>query len=78
MVLTCMRLPQHSTNARLAGSNHDEHVFRDESIGRKFIDEFNMCEALDIGANFVLALDNVHAPLPKYAPRLPGGREVEV
>ena len=60
MILASMGLPQQSANPRLSFADNYEQVLGNESMSRQLIDDFHVCQALLIGAYFVLAFDNVN------------------
>ena len=73
-----MRLDEHPAHTGPIAANYDEQVFSDIAVALKFIDDLNVCQALAVGAYFILTLDNVDATLAQYPPCVLGGCEIQI
>src|SRR5258708_31930112 len=67
MILSGVNLLQHPTHTGLVPANENKPVLNDEPLAREFIDDFDVRQALLIGANFVGAYDHVKPLIAQYA-----------
>ncbi len=58
MIFPRVHLSKNSANTRTIVPQQNKQVFHDESLVAKFVDEFDVGEALLVGANLVHALDD--------------------
>ena len=78
MVLPGVDLPDHPADRGPGAADDDEYVLGDEPLGREAVYDVHVGEALGVGADLVLALDDVDPALPEHPPGLPGCFYVEL
>lgn len=78
MILAGVDLPDDPTHAWSIVSNDNEQILDDETCRRQFVDDFDVRESLLVGADFILALDDVDAFRPQCPVRLARAGEIQV
>ncbi|MGO8705487.1 MAG: hypothetical protein ACLQVA_16880 [Candidatus Brocadiia bacterium] len=78
MAFPRVSLLQNPADAGPSVRHDDKQVLSDKTEPRVFVNYFHMGEALDVGADLILALDDINSSWPQHTPRFSGRDKIKI
>ena len=73
-----MHLSYNTANSWSIVAYHDKQVFSNKSHSSACLHDLDMCKALSVGADLILAFDNEDSSVAQHAMRFPSCIEVQI